>query len=117
MTCHLGVDDPRFADAAQPFKSHPQLAGNHPYRDFGCTICQVDLKELMNRKTEIEEKGAKILYITQSGEKIANEYIKKENIEASQICTSCQNKEFFSFRKEGPGVGEFFTLATIKKNL
>lgn len=50
-------------------------------RYFGCPICQVDLKELINRKSEIEEKGAKILYITQSGEKIAMEYIEKENID------------------------------------
>ncbi|MHA2392212.1 MAG: redoxin domain-containing protein [Promethearchaeota archaeon] len=57
-------------------------------RYFGCPICQVDLKELMNRKTEIEEKGAKILYITQSGEKIANEYIEKEKIEFPVIPSS-----------------------------
>ena len=50
-------------------------------RYFGCPICQVDLKELINRKSEIEEKGAKILYITQSGEKIAQDYIKRENID------------------------------------
>jgi peroxiredoxin len=50
-------------------------------RYFGCPICQVDLKTLLNHKTEIEGKNAKILYITQSGEKIANEYIEKEKID------------------------------------
>lgn len=50
-------------------------------RYFGCPICQTDLRTLMNRKSEIDEKGAKILYITQSGEKVAKEYIEKENIE------------------------------------
>lgn len=39
MTCHMGIDDPRFADAPQPFRTHPKLAGNHPYRLFGCTTC------------------------------------------------------------------------------
>ncbi len=50
-------------------------------RYFGCPICQVDFKELMTRKNEILEKGAKLLYITQSGEKIAKEFIEKENID------------------------------------
>ena len=50
-------------------------------RYFGCPICLSDLKELMTRKAEIEAKGVKILYITQSGEKIAKEYIEKEKIE------------------------------------
>lgn len=42
--------------------------------------------------------------------------VKRKNLEASQICTSCQNQEFFSFRQEGQGVGEFLTLATLEKN-
>lgn len=57
-------------------------------RYFGCPVCLVDLNELMTRKDEIEKKGAKILYITQSGEKIANEYIKKENIDFPVIPSS-----------------------------
>jgi len=57
-------------------------------RYFGCPVCLVDFKELMNRKSEIEKKGAKILYVTQSGEKIANEYIKKENIDFPVIPSS-----------------------------
>ena len=50
-------------------------------RYFGCPICQSDLKIIMERKSEIEAKGAKILYITQSGEKIAKEFIENEKIE------------------------------------
>ena len=49
-------------------------------RYFGCPICQVDFKELMTRRSEIEKKGAKIIYITQSSEEKAKEYIEKENI-------------------------------------
>ncbi len=49
-------------------------------RYFGCNICQLDLKTLLNRAADIQEKGAKILYITQSGEKVAKEFIEKENI-------------------------------------
>ncbi|TAK58132.1 MAG: c-type cytochrome [Bacteroidetes bacterium] len=39
ITCHMGVDDERFKDAQQPFTTHPKIAGNHPYRTFGCTTC------------------------------------------------------------------------------
>lgn len=49
-------------------------------RYFGCPICQLDLKELMKRHNEIAEKGAKILYFTQSGEEVAKEFIEKEKI-------------------------------------
>ena len=57
-------------------------------RYFGCPICQVDFKELLKRKSEIEGKGAKILYITQSGEKIAKQYIEKENVDFPVIPSS-----------------------------
>ena len=37
-TCHLGVDDQRFKDAPQPFKTHPD-ADTHIFERFGCTMC------------------------------------------------------------------------------
>lgn len=57
-------------------------------RYFGCPICQSDLKALLERKSEIEAKGVKILYITQSGEKVAKEYIEKEKIDFPVIPSS-----------------------------
>jgi cytochrome c551/c552 len=45
QTCHLGIDDPAYADAPQPFRTHPNLAlyvapdSAHPRDDFGCTSC------------------------------------------------------------------------------
>ena len=36
--CHLGVEDPRFADAPQPFRTHPDIP-KHPFERFGCTLC------------------------------------------------------------------------------
>ena len=57
-------------------------------RYFGCPICQLDLKTLLEFKNIIMEKGAKILYITQSGEKVAKEYIEKENIDFPVIPSS-----------------------------
>jgi peroxiredoxin len=49
-------------------------------RYFGCPICQLDLNNLLKRQSEIEKKGVKILYITQSGDKVANEFVKQKNI-------------------------------------
>jgi cbb3-type cytochrome oxidase cytochrome c subunit len=37
-TCHLGTEDPRFQNAAQPFRTHPD-ADSHPFEKFGCTVC------------------------------------------------------------------------------
>jgi mono/diheme cytochrome c family protein len=50
-TCHIAVDDPRFASYAEPVKTHPysealgdrQRNGRwerrHKFSDFGCTVC------------------------------------------------------------------------------
>jgi len=44
-SCHLGIDNPDFADAPQPFTSHPRLdlfvssASPHTMDQFGCTSC------------------------------------------------------------------------------
>ena len=40
-TCHLGIDDPLFAGARQPYRTHPnlELLKKHPVEKFGCTIC------------------------------------------------------------------------------
>ena len=40
QTCHLGVDNPLFADAPQPFRTHPgKLLRSHEVNRFGCTLC------------------------------------------------------------------------------
>lgn len=57
-------------------------------RYFGCPICQLDLKTLLENKDAIMDKGAKILYITQSGEKVAKEFMEKENIDFPVIPSS-----------------------------
>jgi len=44
-SCHLGIEDPDFVDAPQPFTTHPNLdlyitsASSHPMDTFGCTSC------------------------------------------------------------------------------
>jgi mono/diheme cytochrome c family protein len=44
VTCHLGVDNPHFSDADQPYAAHPRLESfrqmlGHSLDDFGCTFC------------------------------------------------------------------------------
>lgn len=40
--------------------------------------------------------------------------VKEENISDPKICTSCRNKEFFSFRKEGDACGRMMAVAIVK---
>lgn len=39
VTCHASINDERFKDEKNPFKTHPKLPGNHSFGVFGCTIC------------------------------------------------------------------------------
>jgi len=57
-------------------------------RYFGCPICQLDLNILLESVQKIYDKGAKLLYITQSGEKVANEYIDKYHIDFPVITST-----------------------------
>ncbi len=57
-------------------------------RYFGCPICHLDLNMLIERLPEIENKEAKILYITQSGEKVAKEFIEQKKIDFPVIPSS-----------------------------
>jgi len=57
-------------------------------RYFGCPICQLDFNILLEAVPEIKEKGAKLLYITQSGEKVAKEFIEKYNVDFPIIPSS-----------------------------
>jgi len=39
-TCHLGIDDPAYSRAPQPFRTHPGgWLATHPDDRFGCTAC------------------------------------------------------------------------------
>ncbi len=57
-------------------------------RYFGCPLCQLDFSLLLEVVPEIKEKGAKLLYITQSGEKVAKEFIEKYKVDFPVIPSS-----------------------------
>jgi peroxiredoxin len=79
-------------------------------RYFGCPICQLDLKDLMKRYTEIEDKGAKILYITQSCEKIAKEFVEKENI-SFPVIPSSKDELYAEYGLGIMGAGAFMKVS------
>lgn len=81
-------------------------------RYFGCPICLLDLSTLMKRKAEIENKGAKLIYITQSGEKVAKEYIQKESIDFPVIPSS--KDELYNEYGLGLMTAEAFTKVRSK---
>ena len=70
-------------------------------RYFGCPVCQVDLRHLLKRVDEIRDKGAKVIYITQSGEKVAKEYIEAQNIDFPIVESSKDElyEEYGGFQK------------------
>lgn len=37
-TCHMGVENPKMADAPQPYRTHPPIAP-HVMSQIGCTVC------------------------------------------------------------------------------
>jgi cytochrome c2 len=53
MTCHLGFDNPKFADEPEPLTTHPgDYLRNHPVDKFGCTSChQGDGQAVTFKKT------------------------------------------------------------------
>jgi len=45
-TCHLGIDDPVFKTAPQPYRTHPGTwLTTHPVERYGCTVCHGGLGE------------------------------------------------------------------------
>ncbi|MCB9771797.1 MAG: c-type cytochrome [Candidatus Omnitrophica bacterium] len=75
-TCHLGIANPDYKDAAQPLRTHPNLElylskdSAHPIESFGCTTCH----EGSGRATDFVTAAH-----TPSSEKQEHEWKKKYN--------------------------------------
>lgn len=80
-------------------------------RYFGCPICQLDFNILLETVPEINNKGAKLLYITQSGEKVAIEYIERYNVNFPVIPSS--RKELYA--EYGLGLMNAGAAAKVRK--
>ncbi len=77
QTCHVAVDDPRFAQTAQPLRTHPPVPG-HRFETFGCTLCH----DGQGRALEAEQAH-------QGGEDWPWPLMPKEMIEAN--CVQCHS--------------------------
>ncbi len=75
MTCHIAIDDPRFATADQPLRTHPPIPG-HKFETFGCTICHD------GQGRAVDAKGAH-----EGGEDWPWPLLQKDMIEAN--CVQC----------------------------
>lgn len=82
-------------------------------RYFGCPICQLDLNILLESVQKIYDKDAKLLYITQSGEKVASEYINKYNIDFPVISSTKEDL----YAKYGLGMMSAGTFTKVRGKL
>ncbi|MBD3198093.1 MAG: redoxin domain-containing protein [Candidatus Lokiarchaeota archaeon] len=82
-------------------------------RYFGCPICQLDWISLLERREEITQKGAKIFYITQSGEKVANKYVSTDRVDFPVIPSSKEEL----YEEYGLGMMTAGTFLKVKKRL
>ena len=80
-------------------------------RYFGCPICRLDLSILLESAPKIKEKNAKLLYVTQSGEEVANEYIEKYTVDFPVIPSS--RKELYA--EYGLGLMNAGAVAEVRK--
>ena len=111
VTCHSGIDDPRFHNHAQPLRAHPyseelgdrQVNGEwqrrHKFADFGCTVCHGGQGRGLETKYahgEDEYWPEPMLgYTTQENwdKKVIGKYIGKEFMQAN--CAQCHTEENF----------------------
>ena len=111
-TCHIAIDDPRFAGHAQPLKTHPYSAAlgdvqrnghwerRHRFSDFGCTVCHDGQGRGLETKYSHgeDESWPEPLtgYVTQANWRndFAPKIKGKEYMEAS--CAQCHSEENFA---------------------
>ncbi len=65
ITCHQGADDPKFFNAAQPYKTHfGAYLKYHPVKKFGCVLCHEGKGEALTVKAahgEVNDRDKPIL--------------------------------------------------------
>ncbi len=115
-----GADAPRFKLTSynKGLVDLEKLIGNKKIvlifsRYFGCPICQMDWNILLERQDEIKNKGATILYVTQSGEKVARKFIEERNVDFPVIFSP--KEELYT--QYGLGMMGIKTIAKVPKRL
>jgi len=64
----------------------------------------------------IEERQGRLFLdlIKVNSQQLLSAGVLEKNISDSQICTSCQNEDFFSYRKEGQSAGRMMSVIMVK---
>lgn len=74
-------------------------------RYFGCSLCQPDFKELLEKASEIEKRG-KMVYINQSNEETASKFLSDKAVTFPVILDSKEPYPFY----QAYGIGNFSPL-------
>jgi cytochrome c2 len=104
-TCHLGIDNKKFADQPQPFTTHPNmelyLGSNspHPMEKFGCTSCHGGLDRSTDFLTaghtprdEKQKEEWQFKYGWKAEHYLETPMLSMTNVEAG--CYKCHNTSF-----------------------
>jgi len=87
VTCHLGLEDPRFKDAPQPYTTHPGK-NRHDFIKFGCTVCH----QGQGLATTVEDAHGHVAFWEEP-------MLSKNELQAS--CTHCHKENYL---EDGPVV-------------
>lgn len=101
------------------FNSHPEeiICGFGPSIRSCCYEVGVEFQDYFS-KGLVKRKGRVFLDLAHTNrEQLVSAGVPEENISDCGICTSCRNKEFFSYRKDGRGAGRMMSVIMIKENL
>lgn len=96
-----------------------EIAGKKTFlvflRYYGCTICQLDIRNLIMRYNEFRGKDAKVYIVLQSDPKLIKESIEEKDMPFDIICDP--NQRFYNQYKINPAKSKFgmISINAIKK--
>lgn len=90
------------------------------YASFGpcirscCYEVGSDFKEIF--PSGVDQKGSRFFLdlIAINRQQLLSSGVKEQNLSDSEVCTSCQNEEFFSYRREGNKCGRMMSVMMLK---
>jgi copper oxidase (laccase) domain-containing protein len=98
------------------FRTHPQdlIVSFGPAIRSCCYEVQKDLARCFPKGVTNRNGRLYLDLIALNRQELVSLGIEEDKILDSNICTCCQNKDFFSFRKEGNKVGRMMSVIMLK---
>ncbi len=120
---HAGWRSTKENIAAKTIKSMREkfnTAAQDIYASFGpcirncCYEVGSDFKEIF--LSGVTQRGNRLFLdlIAINRQQLLSSGVKEQNLSDSEICTSCHNEEFFSYRREGKGCGRIMSVMMIR---